>query len=434
MAKAANKSARAPATKQWTVMVYLAGDNNLDSAGTVDISEMKKVGSTDQVSVIVQFDRSGARRKTNRYYVRKGTTMAKDVVQSLGETNMGDPAVLEDFIRWGIAAYPAEKYLLVLWNHGAGWDDSNIYAGDAFGGNAPPVARKGTALGGGRVRGALPMHQVRAAVRRARRSLFATTVAKAATTRAIAFDDQAQDYLDNIEMKNVLAKVKTTLKRKLDILGFDACLMSMAEVAYQVKGQVAYCVGSQQTEPNEGWPYDRVLKALAAKPAMSGAELARACVQQYVASYGQNDGVTQAATDLGKIPAVGSAVNELGKVLAAVATDAALRSAVMTARAQVQEYEPPYDEYVDLIDLCALIAHNAAGDALAKACDAVRKAVAAAVLENGAKGARVANSNGLSIYFPKKSITPLYAKLDFVKNNAWSGFLKAYLESTTRRP
>lgn len=86
------------AEKQWTLMVYLAGDNNLDSAGVADLQEMKKVGSTDQVNVLAQFDRRGSTQATKRYYIHKGGTLEKDVLASLGETNMGDPKVLENFI------------------------------------------------------------------------------------------------------------------------------------------------------------------------------------------------------------------------------------------------------------------------------------------------------------------------------------------------
>lgn len=58
--------------KNWTVMVYMAGDNNLDSAGVVDLTEMKKVGSTKEINILVQFDREGRNMATNRYYVQKG--------------------------------------------------------------------------------------------------------------------------------------------------------------------------------------------------------------------------------------------------------------------------------------------------------------------------------------------------------------------------
>ena len=119
---------------QWTVMVYLAGDNNLDAAGTADLLEMKRVGSTDRVTLLAQFDRSGAGRATNRYLLRKNTPLADDVVTALGETDTGDPAILRDFVTWAAAQHPARHYLLVLWNHGSGWDDSNLYQGDYFSG------------------------------------------------------------------------------------------------------------------------------------------------------------------------------------------------------------------------------------------------------------------------------------------------------------
>jgi hypothetical protein len=93
--------------RKWTVMVYLAGDNNLDSAGVVDLKEMKKVGSTGEVAVVAQFDRIGNKGTTKRYFIRKGGTLDADAVADLGETNTGDPKVLRDFILWAARAYPA---------------------------------------------------------------------------------------------------------------------------------------------------------------------------------------------------------------------------------------------------------------------------------------------------------------------------------------
>lgn len=425
------------AKKSWTILVYLCGDNNLDAAAIADVAEMKQVGSTTDINVLAQVDRAGSKSKTTRYYLQKGTALAKDARQSLGETNMGEPKVLADFLSWGIKNYPAQHYMVVLWNHGAGWDDSNIYAGaDAFDGSVPPVVRKGVVMrGSGKAatRGALAARNVTIGLKRAHRALFGSTL-KQAVTRGIAFDDEAKDFLDNVEMKRVLAAVKKTLKRKIDILGFDACLMSMAEVAYQVKGAVDYSVGSEETEPNEGWPYNRVLKALAAKPAMTPRELAATVVTQYLASYDAKENVTHAATDLSAIDGLAAAIDKLAKVLRVAMADSATHTAIMNARAQVQEYEPPYDEYCDLVDLCALLAHHAGKADITAACAAVKTAVAKAVINSGAKGKAVANSHGLSIYFPKKKLCMLYATLDFAKKNAWSAFLADYIASTSRRP
>src|SRR5205085_3136365 len=120
------KNPRAPKRK-WTVLVYLAGDNSLDGAGLVDLAEMKKVGSGDQLAIVAQFDRAKGKGETRRYFLQKGTKLDKDAVAALGETDMGDPAVLKDFLAWGGKNYPADNTMVVIWNHGAGWDDTNIY-------------------------------------------------------------------------------------------------------------------------------------------------------------------------------------------------------------------------------------------------------------------------------------------------------------------
>jgi hypothetical protein len=72
-------------------------------------------------------DRQGKGLQTRRFYLRKGDNLDADVVAELGETNTGDPAVLTDFATWAITTYPAQRYMLVIWNHGSGWDDSDIY-------------------------------------------------------------------------------------------------------------------------------------------------------------------------------------------------------------------------------------------------------------------------------------------------------------------
>ena len=422
--------------KDWTVMVYMAGDNNLDGAGVVDLKEMKKVGSTKQMNVIVQFDREGKNMATNRYYIQKGGTVTKDKVTGLGETNMGDPKILEDFVTWGVKNYPAKHYLLVLWNHGAGWDDANLYEGDVFNGAAPPVSRKKQLFATGRAvnRGLkpLPFTLTRAALSRTKRALFRTSVEKAVKSRAIAFDDQAQDFLDNVELKRVMTRIKKSLKRPIDILGMDACLMSMTEVAYQMRAVANYIVGSEETEPGDGWPYDRILKTLAANPSMTPEAVSKLIVTQYIASYTASDNVTQSAVRLAHLKALTCAVSGLGKSLSNALTNPSLYGAIMAVRARVQEYSRPYDDYCDLLDLCGLLENTLTDGQVRKACSAVKTAATGTIVVSGCKGAAVSKSHGLSIYFPKRTLSPLYKTLDFTKASAWDEFLKAYVTSLGR--
>jgi hypothetical protein len=405
----------------WTVLVYLAGDNNLDQSGVGDLLEMKKAGSTPRVRVAAEFDR-GSGRGAKRYLLRKGGTLAADAVASLGRLNTGDPKNLLDFVRWGVKTCPAERYALVLWNHGQGWDDTDIYADERHR-RLRPLAR-------GRVRRAL----FRPPVRR----MLAGAIRKF-ECRAILLDDDAKDFLDNVEMKRVLAASAEAIGGKLDVLGMDACLMSMAEVGYQIRESAAFTVGSEQTEPGDGWPYDRILRALSKQPEMEAKELSATIVREYLASYAPGDGVTQSACDLAGAEALASAVAALAGALLAALPDETQRGRILAARSRVQAYEVP--DNVDLADLCGLLAAGMLGSVVAERCAAVVRAVGAGkkgaaggyVVAQGSKGADLAHSHGVAIYFPTAAVSPLYARLDWAQATGWGRFLEAWLKAVRGR-
>ena len=404
--------------KKWTFMVYLAGDNNLDGNGVTDLGEMKKIGSNDEINLIAQFDRAGAKQETKRFCLRKGTALAKDAVMKLGETDSGNPAALIDFVKWGVKTYPADRYALILWNHGGGWDDVDVYADDRL--------RSIHRVAHGRIRHSFFSSTVHSVLTRSANSL---------KLRAILYDDNAKDFLDNMEMKKVLAAVKKMIGRKLDLLGMDACLMSMAEVTYQIRSSVRYAVGSEQTEPLDGWPYDTILSTLAKQPSLAPKDLSAVIVDRYLASYPPNEGVTQTACDLEKSLAVAAAIKDLAVALSGGLGNNAVKQAIMQARAQVQSYEIP--ENIDLADFCFLLMQNAGVDAGIKAaCKKVVDAVtgkSGMVVKSGCKGASVKDSHGLAIYFPTMNISPLYAKLDLTKKSGWGTFLGKYLAAAKSR-
>ena len=400
--------------KKWSVMVYMAGDNSLDPEGNMDLKEMKRVGSTPDVNIVAEFDRATG-HVAKRYYLRKGGTVDADAVASLGKVNTGDPKCLIDFIHWGVKTYPAEHYLLVLWNHGQGWDDTDIYAGERH--------RSLRRLATGPIRHALFHTAVQRTLNRAKTDYEA---------RAILLDDDAKDFLDNHEMKAVLADMAGLLKRKLDILGMDACLMSMAEVAYQFHDSANYTVGSEQTEPGAGWPYNTILGALAKNPGMAPLDLSKLIVNNYLASYTSNDGVTYSACDLSKVDALATAVAGLATALKAGLSNHDTRQRIMTARTQVQCYEVP--DNIDLVDFCSLLTGSGVTPAVATACNNVTQAVNSSyVITQGYKGAGLKNSHGVAIYFPTQAVSPLYAGLDFSQKTGWDAFLKAYLASVRSR-
>jgi len=392
-------------TAEWTWLVYMAGDNNLEGAGRVDLGEMQKVGSTADVNVLVQFDTEA--QKTMRYRVEKGRVTT---LQTMRGVDCGDPKVLTDFIQWGAAKYPAKRYALVVWNHGGGWEDADVdYAAN---------------------RSLKPLRMSRKM--RAKRTLFRTTRellnGRAADARLIAVDCGAQDYLDNQELRRAVELGGV----KLDIFGCDACLMNMIEIGYEMKETSLFMVGSEETEPGAGWPYTDILGPLNQRPTMPTDELAKLIVSRYGAWYAANgnpgsDGVaTQSAMDLGKIDALATAVDSLAKQL--IEQGEAGAPQIALARQRTLQFEIP--DYIDLGDFAKQLqrvfpaAHPVAGAAAD-----VLQSLAGTVVGNAKWGASVDAAQGVTIFFPgrKSHLLPDYQKLHFGEANAWTSFLTSYL-------
>jgi len=387
---------------QWTWLVYMAGDNNLQGAGNDDLAEMKKVGSTADVNVIVQFDTE--QNTTTRYLVEKNKLKT---LQTMAGVDCGDPKVLSDFIKWATKNFPAQHYLVDVWNHGGGWE------------NLPSDFNYDS------IRAAKP--QAGAQLKRVKRAIFRTTVKKIANlpaeARAIAIDCGSHDYLDNQELRDALLNALPG-GRKIDIFGCDACLMNMLEIAYEMKNTADLMVGSEQTEPGAGWPYTAILKPLVAKPSMAAADLAKIIVDEY-GKYFQKDGeaATQSAVDLSRIENAASAVNDLADELISDLQNVA--GAVTLARDKAQKYE--YPEYVDLGDFAKQLQLRLPGNAKIKsAADKVLTSLSSVVIKNVTAGKGVERSTGLSIYFPhQEDYAPDYSDLDFSKQGKWRKFLEA---------
>lgn len=411
--------------KKWTVMVWMAGDNNLEDSGLDDLQELKQVGSTDDVDILVQLDRLSD-HQTRRYHVRKGTSVQDDVVEELGETNTGDPQCAISFFSWGIQRSPADHYLAVLWNHGSGIDETNVYRLAPLMGMEIQRRAKATpdSVPLGRLHGALSHGYHRA--------LFSTTVKAALRDRAIAYDDTARDFLDNMELKRVLTEVSNTASRKLDLVGFDACLMNMVELAYELSDVADFIVGSEESEPGDGWPYDTIMADLVANPGMSPRELGSLIVKRYVESY-PSEQVTQSLLDLSQTSRVAEAVDALATVLLKVIENPEGFVAVHRAMKATQAYA--IREFIDLGDFVKqlLVQLKKVSPAmeehviemLKQGPEALRPFVAA----ESHRGRAVARSTGTTIYcpVPRGSVSVVYDRLAFAKKTRWDDFIQQYV-------
>ena len=327
---------------QWTILAYLAADNDLEGAAIADIKEMERVGSRPgQVEIVVQVDRGASDDRPNgdwhtarRYYVTRGRSrrrITSTLLADLGDVNTGDPRVLEDFLAFGVRAYPAERYALIIWNHGSG-----VYVPEEM--LAVSGARSHGGVGGAPDIMPLQPHTPFPAMSEPMPRLDPLGF-------GLAYDDRSGDCLDTRELERVLATGHRLLGRKIDLVGMDACLMAMLEIAWQIRDHARVLVASEEIEPGTGWPYAAILRDLIARPSMSPAELATTIVRRYAASYRwPGHGVTQSAIDLSRLDELADAVDRLARVLLAALPG--VRLAVSEARRRTLSFFN--DHYVDL--------------------------------------------------------------------------------------
>ena len=230
------RSAAQPGQAQWTVLVYMAANNNLEGSTLLNLLQMADAASSPQVYVVAQITRDpasditddignlGSFTTTKRVLVQHGRFVERD---DLGKVNSGDPATLADFISWGERTYPAQHYMLDLSDHGGAW-------------------------------------------------------------QGCCEDDTFKNFMG-------LGSLQRAFKQgggaPLDIIGFDACLMSSVEVGLALQPYGSLLIGSEESEPGLGWDYTAFLSALAGNPSMSPKALAQTVADTYLA------GLTDKAPD-----------------------------------------------------------------------------------------------------------------------------------------
>ena len=392
------------AGQTWTVMLYQdADDKVLEKDIYVDLNEAERVGSSDRLNIVAQIDRyrAGYRGDGNwadakRFFVTQDDDLAhvnSQVVQDLGEVSMADGQSLVDFVTWAMDTFPADKYVLILSDHGMGWP----------GGWTAPDPR---------------------------------STAPAETPLAQVLGDQL--YLN--ELDDALGEIRRRSGiDKFELIGMDACLMAHLEVFDTLAPHARYAVASQETEPALGWAYTGFLQALKDNPDMDGAQLSRLIVDSYIqddqrivddaaradlvgrgssldglfgvfgapsaeqVAQQMERGVTLSAVDLSAIPEVVASVNNL-----AVAISGENQKTVAQARSYAQSYTNIFGDsvpasYLDLGNFAELLKQESRSSEVSAAADSVLNSISRAIIAEK-HGSKKSGSNGISIYFPNSQL------------------------------
>ena len=362
----------------YTLLVYMVGSDleSDDAAASADLEEMLAVQEGSNVNVIVQTGGAASWEReeisdsieddvsiNTRWDVYQGELTE---LKNVGRRNMGNPETLSNFLIWSAQHYPAKNYSLVFWDHGGG------------------------------------------------------------SLNGFGYDENYVDMLSLPEMEQALLSASEETGVTFDVIGFDACLMATAEVAYALEPYANYLVASEEVEPGHGWDYTPIIRSIMEDPAITGDSLGQIIADGYQKqAYDQETeaDITLSVIQLDMIPAVVDAWNTMiADLNGQITVDRQLLN-ISKARGRSETYGETSDSSTDLVDIIDLAVHLelVGGDRYEANAEALIDALQNAVIYQ-VYGELRPNAYGMSIYFP-------YRDKDNFENN-----LIAYQELNFPQP
>jgi len=418
--------------KTWTIIIYMAADNDLARFALKNLLQLAEIGSNNHLNIVVHLDITLSQKKkvTFRYYVTKNKlTILNHDDQKTQKMDSGDPKTLIDCCRWAIENFPADNYLLDLWNHGLGClDFVGVRTINTF--NLFTLNTESNLLDLDRTIPFLKlieMHQLN-------------------SQRGICFDDTTGNFLTNHDLAYALSTIQKNYLRnkKFAVITFDACLMSMIEIGNIIKPFADIMIGSQEVVLGAGYDYRKVA-ASAAQSSITPHALAKLIVDGYKTTYENiTHDFTHSAINLRFMDDLEQSVNHIAELLITGLREqrkSSVKQALKKCRHKLlcTHFDEP--SYIDLghflcnvskeiqnFQLASQKKERKLKEELKKTIDAglaiLRKSIIANVC-----GKNLKNAQGISIYFPEKHIYPSYHNTDFAKSNRWFAFLHNYATS-----
>ena len=369
----------------WTVLSYSIADTDLEVPMMDDLTEMGSVDSSETLSVVAFVDRADGYSEDpvlgiDNWVGAKVLDVANGsatVTDDLGDVNTGDPAVLADFITRGINDHPADHYALIISDHGASWPG----------------------VGG----------------------------------------DESTDS-DNLSLAELNDGISAGLAEagiaKLDLLGFDACLMATYEVASTLAPLADRLLASQELEPGHGWDYT-ALQTVVDTGGATVDQLGKALIAGFASQAAAEETaaeITLSLIDLTAMEPVDSALTELSGLLVEQAANISpvVGRSIATSLSFGKDPDPAQDSFMSDLGMLAA-AMGSENHSVADAADALDGAIDAAVLDT-IDGEATRGATGLSIYFPPSADYFDADYNDLGLTTGWKEFLAAYYQAGTDIP
>lgn len=417
--------------KPMTFMVFVAADNDLHYFAWKNIKQMELVGSNENINIVVQLNTPGHLNPTKRYIIKKGRRVLVQEQEPLHQKlNSGSPQTLIDFVSWTTTYYPADEYALVLWNHGTGAIDpgyvKTINPCELFYCNPSDN-----------------MLELDRGLSYLSLILQYAKDEQLLPKRGMCFDETFKSYINNHDFEYALREICTKVLhgKKLALIAFDACLMSMIEVASAAKKYAHYMVGSQEVEYGTGWDYEMVLQPFLTR-SLTPFQFAQHIVASYEQAYYKiTNEYTQSALDLTLCEAMEQNISTVSDLLVEAFNGSRAQVINILRKCKSTQYCTCFDEpsYIDLghfyknvlqhLQYLSLkdkskeaILQQNLKTALSEGLNLIRAFVVANKTGQKLKGAQ-----GISIYFPEHSLLQSYLKSTFAMTNSWSTLLGKYI-------
>jgi hypothetical protein len=411
--------AKPTVAKDWTIMVFMNGKSNIEPFALNDINRFETVGSSEKINIVAELGRAkgldndttadGDWDGVRRYLIVKDADkerIASPVLSDLGKIDMGDYKQVVSFMKWAKTAYPAKRYMLIIWDHGWGWIDPKKPGENLVGGN-----------------------------------------------KSISHDFLSNNYIKTTELGKIFKEAG-----RVDLYASMACFMQMAEVAYELKDGADVIVGSEEVIQLPSLNFEDLFTLILGNPGATPLQAGTYFVDTFKEMYARPEysemlektkyGVQLSAINSGMLHAFAKKVGKWARLAMQINDTAAFKKAksgvlrfeigdeTTDPDKQISFYGDLY-HFVELVNsglnpaLPGAARFKAAGEDL-KTFISHELTLNNAFLGRDRTGKDYSNTHGISINIPGKpgnliDYYPSYSGLAFEKETGWQKFI-SYLE------
>lgn len=449
-----------PPTREWTVMVYMNADTtDLEDDALENFKQMAEGLTADApINLVLLFDRHandtttgfGDWSDTRAFVMRPGLTPLPanaDPRYTAQERDMGHPDTLRDFMIWSMRTFPAQRFALILWGHGNGfryrYNEGPEQTVTVFVDDNGNVARTNNGQGK-----QLTLH-----------TQLVETIETASQTNDSAYRSVSPDATSGTRMYT--AQLQQAVREaidavtpagqpphsgRLDLIGFDSCLMANLETAYALRETSKIFVASEELEPGWGWNYRSIMSAMSVSRGLDEVALGRLLVKLFQEEMDSQEDYTYtlSAVKLERIGQLAADVSQLSLWLQGVLAQHPIP--IEAARKGCKPYNHrKRPVMIDVKRYLEMLQTSLAGEQIASPAPIAQilgywsDVVIARYAGSGREGKW--GSHGLSIYYPESTRRllddpdhPAYRQANtdnpvpFVVEQTWDEFMHSYLQ------